>query len=172
LHNCLLKLGDRVYLEVLAPDPNAPRPGRPRWFLLDRLEQGTPPRLAAWVARTADVRSAVRASTEPLGDVEPMRRGALDWLITVPGDGSLPLGGAAPILIEWLTQPHPASRLRESGCMLVRLELASAEAGRVQRLLDAVGFTGEVTVRPVESGPGPLLVAHVRTASGIVRLGG
>lgn len=170
-HNCLLKLGDAVYLEVLAPDPNAPQPARPRWFSLDRLAQDAPPRLTAWVASTGDLRAAVRASPERLGNVEPMRRGALDWLITIPEDGSLPLGGAAPILIEWLAPPHPASRLRESGCMLVRLEIASAEAGRVERLLDAIGFTGEVQIRPVEAGARPLLLAHVRTASGIVRLG-
>ena len=44
-HNRLLKIGPREYLEVIAIDPNAPPPARPRWFALDapemqeRLEQ-------------------------------------------------------------------------------------------------------------------------------------
>ncbi|MFO1001644.1 MAG: VOC family protein [Planctomycetaceae bacterium] len=36
-HNALLKLGDQSYLEVIAIDPNAAHPQRPRWFELDTL---------------------------------------------------------------------------------------------------------------------------------------
>jgi len=48
-----------------------------------------------------------------------MSRGELNWLITIPDNGTLPLGGIAPMLIEWQTRVHPASRLRESGCTLL-----------------------------------------------------
>ena len=34
-HNSLLKLGDRVYLEVIAIDPEGTTPARPGWFGLD-----------------------------------------------------------------------------------------------------------------------------------------
>ncbi|MEW5882401.1 MAG: VOC family protein, partial [Pseudomonadota bacterium] len=34
-HNRLLKLGPRVYLELLAIDPHAAPPAHPRWFSLD-----------------------------------------------------------------------------------------------------------------------------------------
>ncbi len=37
-HNRLLRLGDDIYLEVIAVDPEAPRPERPRWFGLDDSE--------------------------------------------------------------------------------------------------------------------------------------
>ena len=37
-HNVLLRLGDDVYLEVIAADPRAAAPARPRWFGLDALE--------------------------------------------------------------------------------------------------------------------------------------
>jgi hypothetical protein len=36
-YNALLKLGDQCYLEVIAIDPNAAPPQRPRWFELDTL---------------------------------------------------------------------------------------------------------------------------------------
>ena len=34
-HNALVKLGERLYLEIIAIDPDAPKPARPRWFDLD-----------------------------------------------------------------------------------------------------------------------------------------
>ncbi|TMB03957.1 MAG: VOC family protein, partial [Deltaproteobacteria bacterium] len=79
-------------------NPNAPKPARPRWFELDDMTPETPPRLATWVARTEDIRSTLAASSEPLGAVEPMSRGDLDWLITIPRGGRLPFGGIAPML--------------------------------------------------------------------------
>src|SRR5690606_32822306 len=46
-HNLLLRLGNDVYLEVIAIDPGAPAPGHPRWFGLD--DAPTSPLLATWV---------------------------------------------------------------------------------------------------------------------------
>ena len=34
-HNNLLKLQSDIYLEVIAPNPNADKPSRQRWFSLD-----------------------------------------------------------------------------------------------------------------------------------------
>src|SRR5690606_18671603 len=61
-HNRLLKLGPSSYLEVIAVNPAAPAPTRPRWFALDELEPGEPPRLATWVVRTTDIEAAQAAS--------------------------------------------------------------------------------------------------------------
>src|SRR3954469_9291740 len=63
-HNLVLKLGPSIYLEVISPDPGAPSPGRPRWFELD---EGRPPRLAGWVARTSDIRATAARASEPIG---------------------------------------------------------------------------------------------------------
>ena len=166
-HNLLLRLGQAAYLEVIAIDPAGPPPGRPRWFGLDALAPDAAPRLAAWVARTDDVDAAAAASTEPLGAVEPMTRGDLTWRLTVPPDGSLPLGGAAPLLIEWDTAPHPAERLPDDGCQLVGLTVTHPDPERVERLLAAVGFVGPVTV---VAGEAVRLRAEVRTRTGLRRL--
>lgn len=56
-HNRLLGLGDS-YLEVIAPDPAAPRPPFPRWFDLDRFEGR--PRPSNWILRCADLDAALR----------------------------------------------------------------------------------------------------------------
>src|SRR3954464_627628 len=70
-HNVLLRLGERVYLEVIAVDAGAPPPGRPRWFRLDEPDAVRLPRLATWAARTRDIRAAAAASTLPPGAIEP-----------------------------------------------------------------------------------------------------
>ena len=69
------------------------------------------PRLATWAARCDDIRSAAAASTVPVGKIEPMSRGNFRWLITVPDDGKLALGGLAPTLIQWRSPTHPADTL-------------------------------------------------------------
>ncbi len=48
-HNALLRLGRSAYLEVIAIDPDAPPPSRPRWYGLDDLAPDAPARLATWV---------------------------------------------------------------------------------------------------------------------------
>ena len=171
-HNCLLKLGESVYLEVIAPNPAAAKPDRPRWFELDHLNPSAPPRLATWVARTSDIRATVAASSEPLGNVEPMSRGQLNWLITIPPDGSLPFGGIAPTLIEWSAQPHPATRLPEAGFSFVRLEGFHSEAPRISAMLRSLCLQSEVTVASLRDGAHPFLVAQIQTPEGLKTIGG
>jgi hypothetical protein len=49
-HNLLLRLGEAMFLEVIAIDPAAQKPTRARWFELDRLPIDATPRLACWVS--------------------------------------------------------------------------------------------------------------------------
>ena len=118
-HNAVLKLGPKLYLELLAIDPEAPAPPRPRWFELDqpamRAALATGPRLIAWAARTDDLDDALMRATIPPGIATPMTRGDLAWRITVPEDGMRPEGGVLPVLIQWTGATHPCERLPESG---------------------------------------------------------
>jgi hypothetical protein len=125
-HNRLLALGGRRYLEVIAIDPLAPRPSRPRWFGLDepamhaRLSRG--PSLIHWVVRTADIGRALADSPEKI-DVLDLERGDYRWRIGVPPDGRLPCGGRCPTLIQWQGAAHPSDRLPASGCELLDLRI-------------------------------------------------
>lgn len=163
-HNRLLHLGESMFLEVIATNPSAIGPDRPRWFALDTLTPQATPALSTWVVRTTDIRSASMAAPEGLGDIEAMRRGTLDWLITIPEDGSLPLGGLAPALIEWSSAAHPASMLIDHHLRLAKLELFSPQPERIERLLRALEIAAPVQVRP---GPVACLVAHIATPQGI-----
>ncbi len=158
-------------MEVIAVNPAAAAPARPRWFALDACGADTAPALAAWVARTADIHATLAASCEALGSVEPMSRGGLEWLIAIAGDGSLPLGGAAPLLIEWRSEGHPAARLRDAGLSLAGLEIVHPEPDRVLRLLHSLGVQGPISVTRARAGSLPGVVAHVDTPQGRRLLG-
>jgi hypothetical protein len=166
-HNLLLRLGPALFLEVIAANPAAPAPGRPRWFALDNLHADTPSALTTWVVRTPDIHATVAACPEALGPVEPMSRGSLNWLITIPADGSVPVDGIAPALIEWQTAGHPAARLAEHGLSLAKLEICHPDAARLSRMLAAIGLEGSYGVSPLPAGSVPHLVAHINTPQGL-----
>jgi Glyoxalase-like domain len=165
-HNCLLRLGESTYLEVIAANPAAARPPRPRWFGLDRLTPTSAPRLAAWVGRTADIQTSCSASGEDLGSILSMRRGDLEWRITVPDDGEFVLGGIVPMLIEWKTSAHPASCLPDSGCVLLRLEGITQDEKLAAAALDSIRAANLLTLNPPGAMAPPGLSAHILTPNG------
>lgn len=169
-HNLLLRLGEAMFLEVIAPDPQASAPARPRWFGLDGLRADSPPSLSTWVARTKDIHASAAASSESLGAIEPISRGALNWLITIPADGSVPLDGVGPALIEWPAEAHPASTLPHCGLTLARLEIFHADPARVTRLLNSIGLDAPVIVGALPAGQAAHLVAHIDTPQGLRQL--
>jgi len=169
-HNCLLRLGDRLYLEVIAINPAAGNPDRPRWFQLDVERSNAAPSLATWISRTNDIYAATAAALVPLGTIEAMSRGPFNWQITVPANGTLPLGGVAPTLIEWKPDSHPADTLKDVGCTLVRLEGFHPQSPAILSMLQSIGFQGPFTVSPISPEESPCLVAHVQTPAGICQL--
>ncbi len=132
-HNLVLRLDDpdrELYLEILAIDPDAPEPGRPRWFGLDervvRVALAIEPRLLAWVARSDDLdadRGRLVAAGQDPGPIHDAQRdtptGELRWRITIREDGRRLADGAIPTLIAWDT-PSPARSLPPSGVSLER----------------------------------------------------
>ena len=138
-HNRLLYVGSahapRAYLELIAIDPEAPPPGRARWFGLDEPEvqaalEGEP-QLLHWVAGVQDAGSAVRSWQRYGLDAGPVvaaeratPHGLLRWRLSVRDDGARLLGGALPTLIEWDTDIPP-------------LAVLLAEAAHAERLLEA-----------------------------------
>lgn len=120
-HNRLLNLGQRVYLEVIAIDPDAtgPQDGRRPWFDLgDAGLQAQLLRSAALihaVYRVADLEAALAAWGDPGFECVQASRGALSWRIAVRADGRRVPG--RPTLIEW-GEVHPTDSLPESSVRL------------------------------------------------------
>jgi hypothetical protein len=163
-HNRLLHLGD-VYLEVIAPDPAAPRPAWPRWFDLDRF--AGPPRLANWVAASDDLDADIAAAPSGIGVPVALARGDLAWRMAVPADGILPFGGACPALIQWQGAAHPVQRLPDVGARLERLTIALPQAPALRGAL--AGRLADPRVEIV-AGPEVTLSAVIATPRGLRRL--
>lgn len=169
-HNRLLGLGDDFYLELIAIDPAAAPPGRPRWFGLDGFPASDRPRLIHWVARSDDISRDTDACSEALGEILPMERGDYRWRITVPADGHLPGDGLVPTLIQWDVRFHPAGRLPEAGCRLMKLEGLHPQPARIRTALDSLGLGSRLDVLYCPAEEPAQLVAYVRTPSGLKEL--
>lgn len=173
-HNRLLRVGPGRYMEVIAVDPNAPAPDRPRWFGLDdpalQARLAREPRIVGWVARTLDIARTTAGSTVPFGGIETMFRGELSWRITIPPDGRLPEGGALPSLIQWpADRTHPAESLPDVGCHLRRLEIGHPDRARIEDALAAIDFEEGGLVRIVDA-PHVGFTALIDTPQGLRRL--
>ena len=159
-HNRLLALGPGEYLEVIAPDPTAPRPKHPVWF---GLGQAGAPRLGNWIVQVPDLAAAMLDAPDTAGDLVALERGDLKWRIAVPPDGTLPFGGAYPTLIEWQgTAAHPSTRLTDHGVRLLALDISHPDASY---LSETIGLS--LTDPRIRFHPGPLAInATFSTPSG------
>ena len=122
-HNHLLRLGDSVYLEIIAANPEAPRPMRPRWFGLDdqnavRAAWDNGFRLRGWVARTIDINSVLSKHEGILGKKTQLTRAGSFYFFSIPPDGSLPLGGVAPSVIDRAGHPPSVASMADFGAKL------------------------------------------------------
>jgi len=178
-HNRVLGLYGRyggLYLEVIAIDPSAPAPDRPRWFGLDsdliqqRLRDG--PFLAHWAARVdrpADLSRWQAQYPDRIAPVIPMTRGDLHWRLTVPDDGSLhACDGLFPTLIQWDVPNHPAVSLPRQDLALRRLRGQHPHAELLRQGLAWINATDLIEIEQTD-GP-PVLAADIETPAGIKTL--
>lgn len=146
-HNRLLGLGD-LYLEVIAADPEAPRPAWPRWFDMDRFAGR--PRLTNWISRCDDLPAALAVAPPGCGVPVALARGDYRWQMAVPADGRLPFDSCFPALIHWEGSLHPARALPDAGVRLIRFEIAHPEAPALRAVLAPLIADARVAVVPGE----------------------
>lgn len=165
----------QAYFEIIAIDPDAPPPGRRRWFGIDEpaLQAAVrhSPRLVHWVAQTSQVAAAcaaLAACGEDVGQAVAASRvtpeGELHWQITVRPDGVPQHGGALPTLIEWGDR-HPTASMPDSGVVLNELRLITAGGATLRRAVAAIGATG-VTMVDAQPGTAPHIEAVLHTPLG------
>ena len=169
-HNRLLKLQDSIYFEAIAIDHEAVQKhgniGRKRWFSLDedrtkeRLAQS--PRPLTWVVAVDDIYDAVSKCGYDAGKITAMTRGDLEWMLTIPEDGTLVEDGLLPGFIQWPGGRNPANKLPESGTRLQRLILQCPQPDTIGHSIEQLGIDGPVEVRP---GPANLIF-EMRTNAG------
>ena len=138
-HNNLLKLQSDIYLEVIAPNPNADKPSRQRWFSLDepRIKKKIKhsPRPLSWVLEVDDIENTVKKCGYNPGEILQISRGELTWKITVPSNGLLVDNGVLPSLIEWPSNQHPSKKLTNSKVSINKLSLFHPEPNKIKNII-------------------------------------
>lgn len=163
-HNALLSLGDRAYLEVIAPDPTQPAPPQ-RPFSLDGLDV---PKLAGCAVACDDIDAVVARARErgyDPGDPMQLERATPDgrvlrWRVTTAEFA----GGPVPFLISWGDTPHPALTA-PSGLRLLDFRVEHPDTTLIRARLAAL----DVDVR-VDEAPQTALVATILGPTGNVEL--
>ena len=174
-HNRLLAIASpafpKAYLEIIAIDPDAPDPARPRWFGLGdpelRAALRQRPRLLHMVARTTRLDATLAALADAGADAgravaaeRASAQGLLRWRIAGRADGRLLFGGALPTLIEW-QGTHPSEHMPPCGVGLASLTLAALPPP----VAAALGLNAAL----LQPAP-PALSAELDTPRGRVRL--
>ena len=171
-HNHLLQLGDTVYLEIVALDPEADGPGRPRWFGLDdqnkvRSDWNEGRRLRGWVARTDAIDTIIAGHGAIFGEKVPLPAVNSSFDFAIPHDGSLPLDGAAPSIIDRRGKPRSMATIADLGARLRSFSLQHPDPAAVEALYRAL-----MVDRPPTIGRGPRLRyrAQIDTPAGLREL--
>ena len=155
-HNCVMQSGNETFFELIAIDPDAPDPGRARWFTLDFPETqdkiAERPRALCWVVSTDRLDELVASSPVRLGEIVTFVRGERSWRLTVPEDGHLPEGGLLPGFIEWSPGPHPSTAQQNLGVTLTHVRLSSPDPDGLKAKLAALGVDHLAEVRQGEAG--------------------
>jgi len=171
-HNHRLQLGNNVYLEIVALDPDGTEPGRSRWFGLDKQERirsdwNEGRRLRGWVASTDAIDSVISTRRAIFGEKVALPTAHPTFYFAIPADGSLPLDGAAPSLIDHRGDPTSMASIPDLGARLRSLALEHPDPAAVQMLYR------ELTIdRPpaIVVGPNVRYRAQIETPSGLKEL--
>lgn len=162
--NVLLRLGPRIYLELLGPDPGQPRPPSGLWLAAGG---GVRPSLANWCVRSDDHHGlAAGPAGHLVGPVRSMSRARpsgdrIDWTLTMPHTPP-PHGGIVPFFIDWGETAHPCEDLPDHGVSLSALRGRHPDPAAVRADLGGLGVE-----LAVEAGP-PSLHAELRTPAGTI----
>ena len=132
--NALLSLGEKHYLEIIAPDPQ--QSGAPDHYGLLKL---TEPRLVGWAAHPGDLnqfttrlRNADIAFDGPNPGSRKRPDGRLlQWKTLNLKDDR---GGLLPFFIEWSTDTVHPSAAAPAGCKIVRFSLSTPNVAELNHI--------------------------------------
>jgi hypothetical protein len=159
--NALLSLGDRHYLEIIAPDPA--QTGAPDYYGLKKL---TAPRLVGWAAHPGDLnafaarlRNANLAFDGPTPGARKRPDGRLlEWkTLNLQDDRA----GLLPFFIEWSAETVHPSVDAPAGCKILRFELSTPESAELQRISTLLDLDISIT-----HGEKPQLLARIAGLDG------
>lgn len=142
--NALLALGEKHYLEIIAPDPQ--QPVAPDHYSLQKLAE---PRLVGWAAHPGDLnqfaarlREAKLVFDGPIAGSRKRPNGRLlQWkTLNLKDDRN----GLLPFFIEWSADTIHPSADAPPGCRIVRFELATPDPEKLEKIAALLGLDVEI----------------------------
>jgi Glyoxalase-like domain len=164
--NALLSLGERHYLEIIAPDPKqeSVEPfATKQWNLLKELRA---PRLIGWAAHPGDIEAVARKLRESgigFGGPWPGSRARpdgkiLNWKsLNLTDDRQ----GVLPFFIEWSAGSVHPSADAPAGCRLEHFAVADPDPAELSKTFQSLGIEA-----PIERGERPQLRARLTGPGG------
>jgi hypothetical protein len=165
--NALLSLGERRYLEIIAPDPAQPDAKNPIAAEIRSLKE---PRLVGWAAHPGNLSSFA----------EKLRAAGISFQGPTPGSRKRPDGrllhwqtlnladdsdGLLPFFIEWAPDsPHPSSDA-PSGCSLAKFSAEIPDPPKLHATLNLLNLD-----LPVQKGEKSRLLATLTGPKGTLKL--
>jgi len=168
--NALLSLGERRYVEIIAPDPGQDnvRPDNAR--RLSELKTLTEPRLVGWAEHPGDIETFAKRIRDqgiaiegpfPGSRVRPDGR-VLKWKTVSLADDRQ---GLLPFFIEWdAGSVHPSSDA-PGGCRLDAFAVAETDPDSLAAIFARLGIAV-----PVERGDKAHLRARIRGPKGVLEV--
>jgi len=171
-HNHRLQLGNSVYLEIIALDPAGAHPGRSRWFGLDdkesvRSDWENGRRLRGWVACTSAIDEVLRSHRAIFGTKVALPPDDPTFAFAIPEDGSLPMDGAVPSIIDHCGDPTSMATIPVLGARLRSFTLEHPDPDAIRSLYRAVGIENPPLIT---HGPGVRYRAAIETKTGLKEL--
>ncbi len=168
--NALLSLGDRQYLEIIAPDPAQSKIPDFATPLVEKLKSLSTPRLVAWAdhpgnleALAAKLKAAGVAFDGPRDGSRARPDGRLlKWRTLNLADDR---NGILPFFIEWDPDSVHPSVDAPQGCRLDRFSIADPDPMTLAKSFVALGL--EV---PIDRGEKTELRAQIRSTRGVMVL--
>jgi len=143
--NALLSLGERHYLEIIAPDPKQDTVESFAAPMLTALKQLSRPRLVGWAAHPGDVDAFAKKLREAGIAIQGPRPGSrsrpdglmLHWKTLGLADDR---GGLLPFFIEWSADSVHPSVDAPGGCRLERFAVAGPDPGELSKTIQRLGL--------------------------------
>jgi hypothetical protein len=152
--NALLSLGERRYLEIIAPDPKQPEVKQ-----FTAIRTMATPALIGWAVHPGDIEILAKRLRDASIVIEGPRPGSrsrpdgrmLSWKsLTLADDAK----GLLPFFIEWSADSIHPSEDSPAGCRLAKFGLVSPDADSLTELAKFIGID-----MPIEKGKAPRLRA-------------
>jgi catechol 2,3-dioxygenase-like lactoylglutathione lyase family enzyme len=138
--NALVSLGERRYLEIIAPDPKQPEVKQ-----YTAIRSMTTPGLIGWAAHPGDIEVFAKRLRDAGIAMEAARAGSrsrpdgrvLTWKSVALSDDAK---GLLPFFIEWGAESIHPSKDSPAGCRQAKFTLVSPDADALTKLVRLMGI--------------------------------